>query len=371
MAGLGFLSKGLVALLFPGGWTLALLLLCPRYRRGLRGLLNPLGPLLVIAGAAPWLCLMEKRHPGFFHFFFAEQHFQRYLTQRYNRMSPWYFYLLIIPATLLPWTPVVLAGLAGLARRWREETGTAALALWALMVACFFSASHSKLATYVLPAFPHFCLVGARALQEEAPAWAKRLSWGLGTVLLLAPAALFLRGRVPAGLIPPAAVIAAALLGAAVLGLALLTAGRKGGASASEATRLGLAGLAAGGLFLALLRLDDGFVSARAISRAIVAERRPEDLTYTYGTYLHGLPFYTGRRVEKLIYWTGELHYAKRDSANAERFGDDTDIMALPREGRRVFVVLRTFEAPHFLSLTTTEKLKSYRQFGPWVLAEF
>ncbi len=36
---------------------------------------------------------MQKRRPDFYHVFFYEQHFQRYLTAKYNRGAPWWFYL--------------------------------------------------------------------------------------------------------------------------------------------------------------------------------------------------------------------------------------------------------------------------------------
>lgn len=311
-AALAALSKGLVGLVFPLGWTLALLLLYPELRRGLKGLLHPLGPVLFFAIAAPWFVLMERLHPGFLRVFFIEHHFQRYLTEKYNRMSPWWFFLLVLPAGILPWTAPAVAGLWRSLRGWRADARGGALTVWVLMILAFFSTSQSKLATYILPVIPQLSLLAARDLDGEPPRWSPRLAWALI-----------------------------------------------------------LAGLVLGGLSLVAIRWKADLVSAKTLSRAVLERRGPGDLVYTYGTYLHSLPFYTGRRVDKTVNWVGELNYSKRDPANSGRFGDDKDIRAFPLAGRRVFVALRRFEEPYFLTLTAPRRPTSFERFGPWTLAEY
>lgn len=305
-AGLAFLSKGLVALIFPAAWTAVLLLLLPRLRSaGLKLVASP-GPLLMAAIVAPWFLAMEERHPGFLRVFFVEQHFQRYLDPaKYNRGQPWFFFLWVLPAGLLPWTPVLVAGIRRAPLDWRQ----AALLSWSAIVLLFFSASSSKLATYILPILPHLCLAGARGLEA------------------LERERLVLR-------------------------------------SAAAGLGLGIAMLIGGGL-------ADEHLSCQRLALAIAETRRPEDRVYAYGIYLHGLPFYTRHRVDRLVNWTGELHYAKRDPATSDRFGDDMAIRELPLPDRRVFVVLRSKEDAYFLTLTKPGTLKSWRHFGKWTLAEF
>ena len=113
----------------------------------------------------------------------------------------------------------------------------------------------------------------------------------------------------------------------------------------------------------------DGRLSARALSLDIAARIGPEDRIICYGTYLHAIPFYTGRTVD-LANWIGELYYAKRDPALKDRFGDDETIRALPDPARRTFVVLRRKELPHFITLNPPEQIRGLRPFGEWVLAE-
>ncbi|MBI4679417.1 MAG: glycosyltransferase family 39 protein [Elusimicrobia bacterium] len=365
-AALAFLSKGLVALMFPALWSAALLALFPSLRRGWRGLAFPVGPLGFLLIAAPWFLCMEDRHPGFLRFFFIEQHLQRFLTPKYNRPGPWFFFLPVAAAGLLPWTHLVLAGLG---RAWRErrrgEAQAPALALWSLGVILFFSVSRSKLSTYILPAFPHLCLLGALAAERPAPRWARWFAGGCA-VLLLTCAAAVLTPPVRALAPLPAAAWTAAALSLALLGLGQLAALRP---------RLSLLGPAAGAL-LALaaamggFRAAEPFVSARPVGLALAARAAPQDLVYCYGTYLHGLPFYSGRPVDRMIYWVGELHYAQRDPANADRFGDDNAIRALPLRGRAVFVALRRSEAEYFRTLVKPEHIRSFETYGRWVLAE-
>lgn len=361
-AGLAFLSKGLVALIFPVAWAALLLLLFPQWRKGLRALLNPLGLLLFAAIVAPWFILMERRHPGFLRFFFIEQHFQRYLTQKYNRASPWYFFILLLPAGMLPWTPAALAGLTRVFRADRDPRD-AALALWIILITAFFSTSQSKLITYILPVIPHFTLLAARAWEKPLPAWSSALGWIMGTVLIAAPIAVLLSPKLEAGFDGHALIFASAAL--ALMSVPLWTSRAKGKAVIFAAA----AALAAGTSALAALRSASEQLSVKTLSQAIKERHRPGDQIYAYGIYLHGIPFYTGELVDRIVNWTGELHYAKRDPTYAQRFGGEEEIRRLPIKGRRTFVVCRRFETPYLLRLSPGPVIT--RPFGNWELLEF
>ncbi|OGR89865.1 MAG: hypothetical protein A3J74_03545 [Elusimicrobia bacterium RIFCSPHIGHO2_02_FULL_57_9] len=361
-AGLAFLSKGLVALTFPIAWTVLLIILFPQWRRGARAFLNPLGPLLFILIAAPWFALMERRHPGFLRFIFVEQHFQRYLTQKYNRSSPWYFFILVLPAGLLPWTPAALAGFFRSFKAPRDPRDTA-LALWVMLVAGFFTTSQSKLATYILPAIPHLTLLAARALEEELPKWSRVFCWMLGAVLLMAPLALVLRPELAGEF--NRQTLALASLALVFMSVSSSGLGEKGRGWVIAAA----AALAGGSSALAALRGSAQITSVKSLSQTIRERYRPGDQIYAYGTYLHGIPFYTGVLVDRILNWTGELHYAKRDPAYAGRFGGDNEIRELPIKGRRTFVICRRFETKYLLNLSPGPV--TTRPFGHWELLEF
>jgi len=368
-AGLAFLSKGLVGLVFPVAWTAALWALDAELRPRLRALLRPAGPALFLLLVAPWFVLMERRHPGFLRFFFYEHHVLRFATQKFDRGNPWYFFLLVLPAGLLPWTPAVAAGLGrALGEQRRGDKRALALAAWAVLVTAFFSCSASKLITYILPVFPHLALLGSGAVAEK-PLWARRLGAGLGALLLLAAAAALPLSRfVPAGELPFSSAAALAAAALALLGAALLCWSR----DVQPLLTGCAAGLLVGGLGLVGMRTAAETLSARGLAAAISSRRSPADLVYVYGTYLHGLPFYTGGRVDRMIQWRGELEYAYRDErVRAERFGGPERISALPLPGRRVFVACRRRDAGFVLSLVPAKKVRLSQAFGRWVLLQY
>lgn len=373
--GLAVLCKGLVGVVFPVAWVGALALAVPETRPGLvRSLKSGLIPAFLLVGL-PWWVVMERRHPGFLRFVIGEQHFQRFLAgaAKYKRAGPVWYYLPVEILGLVPWTPLVGAGLAGILLRWRSaDPGLRALGLWTLGVLAFFSISSSKLPTYILPIFPHQALVAAAFLLGRGPdarePRLRGLSLGLGLTLVLAvPIVPIAAGRMEGAPLPAGVpwLMAAAALAFAAGTLALCLPWPKPR----------LAGPAAGGAIAALLILraatvGEAWLSAKPIAEAINLEIAPGDRILSYDTYLHGLAFYTGRPVD-VVNWVGELHYAKRDPANAARFGDDNLIRSLPEPGRATFVALRRRNATWLTSLTTPEKIGQMRTFGPWALAVF
>jgi len=374
-AALAFLSKGLISVLFPVLWTVVLIGLFPKWRRPARALLSPPGMLLALLVAAPWFLAVQAKRPDFLHVFFIEQHFQRYLTPKYSRGAPWWFYLAVLPAGLLPWTSPFLAGLANAVRRPFNDPRATALALWTLGVIAFFSTSHSKLATYALPVLPHAALLAAVALEDGLPRWSSRLCRGLGALFLLASAVgVLLYLRLPFLSLPPIGADAALLRRLVALAAALLAALGAAHLYAPSARRpalaLGIGGVLAGLFALTAVRAASPLISAKSLASAVEASALPEDEIWTYDTFLHGLQFYTRRRVDRMVYFIGEFHYALRDKANAGRFGDDDAIRALPRRGGRTFVAMKTPRRAHFETLPGKGAITSWREFGPWSLAE-
>ena len=196
------------------------------------------------------------------------------------------------------------------------------------------------------------------------PPWSRRLSIGFGVILLGAAVAAPWVAATPDWVLPWAPA-GAACLGASMVAGGLLRSGRW------RMTALTAGGLAIGAASLVVMRASDGTLSAKPLAQVIAAQARPQDAVWTYNVYPHGLPFYLRRPIDKIIYWIGELHYAKRDPANAARFGDDTDIRELPLNQRRAFVALRARQARHFISLTAPGSIADHGRYGPWELAEF
>ena len=164
---LAMLSKGLIAIVFPAA-AIGTHALLRRDLSVLRRMHWLPGIAIFLAITAPWFVAVSIVNPQFPEFFFVHEHFARFLTHVHRRTEPWWYFLpIFVILGFLPW----MLGLPGAVRAaWRDperRSETPALqlaAIWAFFVVAFFSASGSKLPSYILPALPPFALVLGRYL---------------------------------------------------------------------------------------------------------------------------------------------------------------------------------------------------------------
>jgi len=186
----GVMTKGLVALVIPFA-TLVIHTLVTRDRTPWRRLWLAQGLLLFLLLAAPWFVLVSSRNPEFARFFFIHEHFERFLTTEHRRTGAWWYFLPMLAAGLLPWTGVFLWGLR---RSWNDSGAAGSFAwarfclIWSAFVLVFFSASGSKLPSYILPIFPAAALVIGGQL-ERLPA---RTLTAFALVIAVTTAALWI-----------------------------------------------------------------------------------------------------------------------------------------------------------------------------------
>jgi 4-amino-4-deoxy-L-arabinose transferase-like glycosyltransferase len=202
-AALGVLAKGLIGFVIPALVLLAWLAITRRLRR-VAVLISPSGALLFIAIAAPWFVAMQRHHPGFFDYFFVEQHVRRYAAGGFNNVQAWWFYVALLALVTLPWWPwyARLLRRADRSDPMRHDLRLL-MAAWALVVLLFFSLPASKLVGYILPALPPLAWLAADgfAALAAAPSRASRAMWAGTAVLLsgLSVAVLALMVRDPGG----------------------------------------------------------------------------------------------------------------------------------------------------------------------------
>lgn len=300
---LGVLSKGLPALVLPG----AVLVLYSLWQRdaALWSRLH-LGKGLLLFGvlAAPWFVAVSAANPEFPRYFFWHEHVERFLTRVHGRYEPWWYFVPVVAAGVLPWTLLVPRALALGARRdaASDFQPARALWLWVVVIVVFFSASSSKLASYVLPVFPALAVLLALALAQAS---VRALRWMLAPVALAAaalaaatPWAVRLQSReIPAALYAEFAPWVAASLSALAAGLLaalwLDARGRRGAAviAAGIAGLLAAQGIVTGHDALAPAQ------SAAQIARTIRPWLAPGIPFYSVNFYDQTLNFYIGRTV--------------------------------------------------------------------------
>jgi 4-amino-4-deoxy-L-arabinose transferase-like glycosyltransferase len=171
-AALAILSKGLIGVVLPGAATV-LYIVTQRDWAMLRRVRIGSGLLLLLAISAPWFVLVSQANPEFPHFFFIHEHVERFLTHEHNRVGPWWYFIPVLAFGILPWISVLPQALG---RMWltpaadspdlrRQAQADRFLFIWAVFIFVFFSASGSKLPSYILPIMPALALLIARALR--------------------------------------------------------------------------------------------------------------------------------------------------------------------------------------------------------------
>jgi 4-amino-4-deoxy-L-arabinose transferase-like glycosyltransferase len=161
MTGLAALTKGPVALVLIGVQTIAYLCLTRQAKR----LLSPTlwgGFSLCLVVGLPWFLWMIHLHGRLFIDGFLEaNNVTRYLQAEHKETSPLWFFLPVLIGGFFPWS-LALPGALVLAWRqgreaWRNsvtDNPALFLGLWVALVFVFFSASQSKLITYIFPLYP-------------------------------------------------------------------------------------------------------------------------------------------------------------------------------------------------------------------------
>jgi 4-amino-4-deoxy-L-arabinose transferase-like glycosyltransferase len=199
------------------------------------------GIVLYFAMVLPWFIAVQIQNPTFFREFFLEHNLQRFATDRYQHVQPFWYYLVVVVLAVMPWTVLAMRalvdGIMTSVAEWRlrrlspkrslpNRPGDAFpefLVLWALIPIVFFSFSQSKLPGYILPSIPPIAiLTGDYLFRQRKPGLNRWVLLGHAVVCAIMTAAALLLpwfvahgNRVP----PPHAMVIAGL---AAFGAALL-----------------------------------------------------------------------------------------------------------------------------------------------------
>jgi 4-amino-4-deoxy-L-arabinose transferase-like glycosyltransferase len=185
--GVGLLAKGPIAAMVPLLPAALWCLLERDWRRLLRAAFDPLGWLLLLAIAAPWyIAIYLDQGQAFIDGFILKHNVGRFGSTMLGHGGSPFYYFVVLPLILLPFTGLLFTTLSGLRRQWSDPVDRY---LWLafLSVFVFFSFSGTQL--------PHYVLYGAAPLAVLMARHRDRLGSALLAylpVLLLAAALLLL-----------------------------------------------------------------------------------------------------------------------------------------------------------------------------------
>lgn len=181
LMGLGFLTKGPVAVLIPLITTLLFYLSKGRFRAWLRAAFHPAGIALFLVVALPWyLAQYLQQGDAFIQGFFFKHNIERFEVAMESHSGNVFYYVPVVLLGLLPYTSLLLATLARAKTLWRDDLGRYSL-IWFGFVFLLFSLSGTKL--------PHYVVYGYAALfMLMALSWERLPGRGW---LLLPPLLLF------------------------------------------------------------------------------------------------------------------------------------------------------------------------------------
>jgi 4-amino-4-deoxy-L-arabinose transferase-like glycosyltransferase len=320
LAALAVLSKGIVVGVLAGS-ALVLYTLLERDARTWRRLHPGAGLTLFALIAAPWFLLVWHRNPSFPGFFFVHEHFARFLTTVHQRVEPWWYFLPLLLAAVLPW----LVPLARAARAAWSDPGLppAALAppapaagppfrplrfllIYAAVILVFFSASGSKLAPYILPMVPVLAALTGVYLKDPGRL-ARHAARAAAPLVVLVAAGLLVYSARRNSYVPHEALHWAL----AAVAAALVAAAASFRANLRPLPMMLVAALGASGAWQFLMCEYTVIPPSRSAKTLVYAVRpflSPHTPLYSVGQYRETLSPYLGRTLQ-LAGYEGELRF--------------------------------------------------------------
>ena len=403
------LTKGLFPLVVVGGTLIIYAILSGDWRRWREFRLGT-GLLLLIVIAAPWHILAGIRNQRFFWFYFVNEHFLRFLGERYpkdyNKLPATLYWSLHL-VWLFPWSIFLPVAIRKLWLDFKaEKNGTKRFAfasfasrtqlmcfLWAAILLTFFAFSTNQ-EYYTVPAyFPLLVLLaGAVAKAEES----NNNRWLVPTGVVVAVLSLAAAGILVAGLwssrhlpfVPDIGTVLAkpdlqadtlsmghmldltgesfaalrlpAILAVIALGigplLAVILRKRKlhFASTWAMAATMGLFLIAA---HIALVRFDP-YLSSRNMAAQVERVIQPSDQVMIYGDQAFGssLLFYLKRPIELVNGRTTSMWFGSTFPDAPRIWIEDTDLLRKWNSSQRVFLFVPQQHRVHVDALIPTGK---------------
>lgn len=159
-AALAVLTKGPVGIILPGIILLLFILLTQSWR-GIRYVFSPSGVAAFLLVCIPWYWAMYQIHGSdFINTFLGLHNYVRATVSEHPQDNVFYYYLVLFPLSLLPWTGIWLYSLFKIPG-WLKDKKLIFLLTWTYTIIIFYHLMATKYPTYVFPAmFPVALLMG-------------------------------------------------------------------------------------------------------------------------------------------------------------------------------------------------------------------
>jgi 4-amino-4-deoxy-L-arabinose transferase-like glycosyltransferase len=166
-AGLGFMTKGPIALLIPAMVSFIFSLWSGRLNIWLRMVSNPLAWLTFLLVGMPWYIVLYLREgPGFLENFIGTHNLGRFANEMEGHGGDWWYYLPAILLVAFPFGLLILRPLWRLKSISSTDIGRFLLS-WFFFVLVFFSFSATKLPHYILYGLTPLFVLTALHLHEK------------------------------------------------------------------------------------------------------------------------------------------------------------------------------------------------------------
>lgn len=169
LMGLGFLTKGPVAVMIPLATTLVFYLSKGDGRGWLRAAFHPAGLLLFLIIALPWyIAQYAQQGDAFIQGFFFKHNIGRFQDAMETHSGNVLYYIPVLLFGLLPYTTLLFTTLGRAKTLWRDDLGRYAL-IWFVFVLVFFSLSGTKLPHYVVYGYAGLYIAMALNIERLPP----------------------------------------------------------------------------------------------------------------------------------------------------------------------------------------------------------
>lgn len=225
-SGLAVMAKGLPGFIVPFGVMFFCLLVSDKLKSAFKPQYMVVGLIMFLLVVLPWhIAMLHIHNPMFYEEYIVKHHLARFLSSNdINRAEPFWFYFVNLFWGMIPWTfsaiALIIAKVKGFDKKLLDYKNIKfdfnslsndrkfLLLNWiaAVFIMVFFTASSTKLITYILPIYIHIAFILGFAWTNyiENNAYKKQINlsvyiWG-GLCLLISFTALFTPLYLPAAL---------------------------------------------------------------------------------------------------------------------------------------------------------------------------